>query len=169
MHLPAICSCSRTGAGSGEDSVLGSRRVRGVGQAAGGRHLRDAVRSRGRSAARDHGAGVGRAVERHRSEHCQAPEAVSAREARKPHKDWLGCILCLAGGSSSPYNSGSAGGPQQLAERSRDPAADAGGSDHATGQDTTAVAPVACGQKRHSQRTVERRSVAIVRAGTQRS
>ena len=42
-----------------------------------------------RSAARDHGAGVGRAVERHRSEHCQAPEALSARGARKPHKDWL--------------------------------------------------------------------------------
>ena len=30
--------------GPGKDSLLGSRRIRGVGQAAGGRHLRDAVR-----------------------------------------------------------------------------------------------------------------------------
>ena len=117
---------------------------------------------------RDHGAGVGRAVERHRSEQCQAPEAISAQEHGSRIKIGFGCILCLVRKQCSLYNFVSAGRPQQPAERSGDLAADAGRSDHATGQDTTAVAPVAGSQKRHAQRTVERRSVAIIRAGTQR-
>src|SRR5258708_26033393 len=88
--------------------------------------------------------------------------------AWKPHKDWLRMHFMLGLKQRSLYNSDSAGGSQQLAERSRDLAADAGGSNHATGQDTTATEPVAFGKKRHSHRTVERRSVAIVRAGNQR-
>src|SRR6266851_8710837 len=67
-------------AGQSENSVLGSRRVRGVGQAAGGRNLRDAVRGSRPTPAGDHGAGVRGAVERHRSECCQAPEAIPAQE-----------------------------------------------------------------------------------------
>jgi hypothetical protein len=55
----------------------------GVGQAAGGRHLRDAVSRVRRSAARDHGAGVWGAVERHRSESGQAPEALWAQCYRR--------------------------------------------------------------------------------------
>ena len=50
------------------------------------------------------------------------------------------CILCLVERERSLYNFHSAGRPQQPAERSGDPAADAGRSDRATGQDATAVA-----------------------------
>ena len=92
-HLFCFCQPAE---GPGEDSVLGSRRVRGVGQAAGRRHLRDAVRRRRRTPARDHGAGVGCAVKRHRSEPMPSAGSDISARARKPHKDWLRCILCLA-------------------------------------------------------------------------
>ena len=45
----------------------------------------------------DHRTGVRRAVERHRSERCQAPQTISAQEHRSRINIGLKCILCLAG------------------------------------------------------------------------
>src|SRR5277367_46109 len=70
-----------------------------MGQAAGRRNVRDAVRRRTRTPPRDHGARAGRAVERHRSEPGKTPEAISPEERRRLINIGLRCILCLVGKS----------------------------------------------------------------------
>ena len=54
-----------------QDFVLGSRRIRDLGQAPGGRQSTRSPLESGRDAAGDHGRGAGSAAERHRSEHGQ--------------------------------------------------------------------------------------------------
>src|SRR5277367_906913 len=65
-----------------------------MGQAAGRRNVCDAVR-RTRTPPRDHGAGAGRAAERHRCEPGKTPEAISPEERGRRINIGLRCILCL--------------------------------------------------------------------------
>ena len=59
-----------------EDPLLGSRWLRGLGEAAGRGDLCDAARRCGGEAQRDYGRRVGSDSFRHRSERCEAPEAI---------------------------------------------------------------------------------------------